>query len=120
MATKPQRLKLKTLQPRLRTLAPKLGGTKQRYSDVVGWSRLSRHERGYGTAWDKLRLEVLKRDGYVCQCDKCKAEGRVMSANQVDHITAKSEGGKDDPANLRAVSAECHRRITTEQRRRDR
>lgn len=62
------------------------------------WPTTSRHERGYGGAWDKLRLRILERDGYLCQM--CKAEGRVNEAKVVDHRTPKAKGGTDDMANL--------------------
>lgn len=88
-------------------------------SSTKGWAdkrRGSRHERGYGYAWDKLRLQILKRDSHLCQCPQCMGgEVRVMVATQVDHIKPKAQGGDDSPDNLRAVSAECHRRITLEQ-----
>jgi 5-methylcytosine-specific restriction protein A len=38
-----------------------------------------------------------------------------MPANEVDHIVPKANGGTDDPDNLRAVSHECHKRLTAEQ-----
>ena len=66
----------------------------------------SRHARGYGTAWDKLRAEVMKRDHGLCQ--PCDQEGRVTVAHAVDHITPKALGGTDDLANLQAICRECH------------
>ena len=81
----------------------------------MAWSKASRQSRGYGAAWDKLRLRILKRDGHLCQCDQCKATGRATLADQVDHIKPKAQGGTDDPANLRAVNSKCHARITQEQ-----
>jgi 5-methylcytosine-specific restriction enzyme A len=80
------------------------------------WGTKSRHERGYGSAWVTLRRTILKRDYGLCQCDMCKGGAlRTMLAQEVDHITPKAKGGTDDPANLRAVSSECHKRITAEQ-----
>lgn len=73
-------------------------------SESVGWrpdrERGSRHERGYGTDWDRLRVLILKRDHYLCQCDECKRTGRVLPAAEVDHIIPKTEGGSNDPINL--------------------
>jgi 5-methylcytosine-specific restriction protein A len=66
----------------------------------------SRHERGYGTAWDKLRKVVLQRDRHLCQL--CKEAGRVRVGTHVDHILAKANGGSDDLTNLRVVCASCH------------
>lgn len=70
------------------------------------WSRKSRHERGYGTAWDKLRKAILARDTHLCQ--PCKAKGRATAAQAVDHIKPKANGGTDDPSNLQAICNECH------------
>lgn len=67
-------------------------------------------ERGYGHAWRKLRESILKRDGYLCV--KCRGEGRLVEATDVDHIKAKAHGGTDDPGNLQALCAPCHREKT--------
>jgi 5-methylcytosine-specific restriction protein A len=72
----------------------------------VAWSRESRHARGYGTAWDKLRKRILARDKHLCQ--PCLRASRVTPASQVDHITPKAKGGTDDEGNLEAICAECH------------
>ena len=66
----------------------------------------SRHERGYGSAWDKLRLVILARDSYLCQ--PCLATGRPTPAKEVDHIIPKAEGGTDDPENLQGICTPCH------------
>lgn len=78
----------------------------------MAWPTTSRHERGYGTAWDKLRLSILKRDKYLCRCDECKKTYRLREATQVDHRIPKAQGGTDDPSNLCAINAECHKRKT--------
>jgi 5-methylcytosine-specific restriction protein A len=81
--------------------------------------RKSRHERGYGSAWEKLRLEILERDARICQ--PClKAGTRVHLASEVDHIVGKAEwqrlhrtlDGVDDPSNLQAINHDCHRAKT--------
>lgn len=71
----------------------------------------SRHERGYGHAWDKLRLTILARDHHLCQ--PCLTEGRLTPARTVDHITPKAQGGTDEPENLRAICDACHADKTT-------
>lgn len=83
----------------------------------------SRHVRGYGTAWDKLRLVVLKRDLYLCQCPECKSAGRITPANEVDHIIPRADfeagratGDSEALTNLRAVNEKCHDRLDLEQR----
>lgn len=68
--------------------------------------RGSRHERGYGSAWDKMRLRILARDAGLCQ--PCQAGGRVTVGNIVDHITPKAIGGTDDAGNLQCICRECH------------
>lgn len=75
-----------------------------------GWSRESRHKRGYGTAWDKVREQVLKRDKLLCQ--ECLRSGRYRQADHVDHITPKARGGADELANLQSLCSACHRAKT--------
>lgn len=73
-------------------------------------ARGSRHQRGYGSAWDKLRLVVMRRDRGLCQ--PCLAAGHVTAASAVDHILARARGGGDELGNLQAICSECHRRKT--------
>lgn len=75
----------------------------------------SRHERGYGYAWTKLRTRILRRDGYLCQ--PCKRAGRATQATEVDHITPKAQDGTDDPENLESTCAPCHERKTAREAR---
>lgn len=72
----------------------------------MAWPTTSRHERGYGKAWDKLRARILARDRQLCQ--PCRAAGRVTVAKQVDHKTPKAKGGTDEPQNLQAICKPCH------------
>jgi 5-methylcytosine-specific restriction protein A len=65
------------------------------------WSG-STTDRGYGWQWVKLRRQILKRDGYLCQA--C----RIRSADHVHHIKPKSEGGLDVPENLVSWCEQCH------------
>ena len=77
------------------------------------WSTESRHKRGYGAAWDKIRVIVLKRDNGLCQCDECQGgKVRLTLANEVHHIISKAKGGTDDLSNLQAINKECHKRET--------
>ena len=80
------------------------------------WSTESRHRRGYGSAWDRLRLVVLKRDNGLCQCNKCQGgKIRLTQANEVHHIVPKAKGGTDDLHNLQAINSECHKRETAKE-----
>lgn len=68
--------------------------------------RQSRHERGYGYQWEKLRKVVLQRDAGLCQ--PCRTKGTLTPANIVDHIIPKAEGGFDDMDNLQVICRRCH------------
>lgn len=80
----------------------------------MAWSKLSRQERGYGAAWDKVRKVVLARDCGLCQV--CAKAARVTPAKAVDHIVSKAKGEKlqwsqariDDPSNLQSICDPCH------------
>lgn len=74
----------------------------------------SRHERGYGSSWDKLRKQVLTEEP---MCRSCFEEhGVVTAATQVDHITPKAKGGTDARSNLRPICADCHAKKSAEDR----
>lgn len=66
----------------------------------------SRHQQGYGTAWDKLRKVVLARDFHLRQ--HCLAKGRPTPGNHVDHIKPKAKGGTDDLDDLQVLCRPCH------------
>lgn len=74
--------------------------------------RGSRHARGYGSKWDQLRIDVLRRDNGLCQ--ECLRNGKVTPVGHkpftafCDHITPKAEGGTDDMANLQTLCRPCH------------
>jgi 5-methylcytosine-specific restriction protein A len=66
---------------------------------------------GSGWRWQRLREQVLARDGGRCQlCGQ--------PAQQVDHIVPRADGGSDALDNLRAVCGRCHRVVTRNWRRR--
>ncbi|MNY29971.1 HNH endonuclease [compost metagenome] len=87
--------------------------------ETIGWKRDhlrgNRHERGYGTDWDRLRLLILKRDRYLCQCEYCSSTGHMLPATEVDHRIPKAEGGTDEPMNLCAINSDCHKRKTAKE-----
>lgn len=73
--------------------------------------RGTRHERGYGTAWDKRRAQVLQRDAGICQ--HCLREtGAVHEGTEVDHRVPKAQGGSDDLSNLQTICRPAHRAKT--------
>ena len=65
----------------------------------------SRHQRGYGRNWEKLRTLILANAVF---CRQCAAHGLVVLATTVDHIIPKSWGGTDAEENLQALCATCH------------
>lgn len=86
------------------------------------WPTTSRQSRGYGKEWQKARAFVLERDGHLCQCRHCKAEGRTTLATEVHHVKPKAECAAigwtqvqtDDPSNLASMSHDCHVRADAE------
>ncbi|MBD2779699.1 HNH endonuclease [Xenorhabdus szentirmaii] len=83
----------------------------------IGWQThqqgKSRHERGYGSKWDKIRQRILQRDKHLCQ--NCLPE-RAVEAKTVDHIKPKAHGGNDDDRNLQSLCWSCHNRKTATER----
>lgn len=80
--------------------------------------RGTRAQRGYGPAWDRLRLQVLSRDCHLCRT--CQRAGRLTVATEVDHVINKAEWQRqhgtfasvDDLSNLEAICAPHHRAKT--------
>lgn len=97
-------------QPGCHALVPGGGYCQAHKAQSSGWNRYdrgSRHVRGYGAQWEKIRKQVLGRDHGLCRV--CLAIGRVTPATAVDHIIPKSRGGGDDLGNLQAICDSCHR-----------
>jgi 5-methylcytosine-specific restriction endonuclease McrA len=66
----------------------------------------------YGTEfWRVRRREILERDP---EC-RLRLPGCTGTSTEVDHIVRPSDGGSNDPANLRGVCNGCHRQRTIEQ-----
>jgi hypothetical protein len=63
--------------------------------------------------WKTLRATILRRDKGRCQAEG-DADGIICgaTATDVDHVIPASQGGTDDPSNLRALCAWHHRRKT--------
>lgn len=99
------KIRLKSLPPRLAVLPPRFDSTKK----ATSWTtegRASRHERGYGKEWDRLRKQILRRDGGLCLT--CLREGATTAAYAVDHVIPKAEGGTDDETNLASICRPHH------------
>lgn len=111
--------RLKALPPRLSTLPSRLKSASPEPGES-GWAareRLhgNRHQRGYGTEWDKIRLIILKRDKYLCQT--CYQQGIITPANIVDHVIPKAQDGTDDHDNLSTICNPCHKAKTARESR---
>lgn len=86
----------------------------------MAWSKESSSSRGYGARWQKLRLVILRRDKYLCQCTECAQRLVPRPASEVNHKVSKAEARRlgwteeqiDHPSNLEAVNSDCHKRIT--------
>lgn len=84
----------------------------------MAFSKETRQSRGYGAAWDKLRLVVIERDHGLCQ--PCRRGGRVAVGNEVDHVVPKAEAKRkgwtqqqmDDLSNLQFICTSCHKTKT--------
>ncbi|MCP5009014.1 MAG: HNH endonuclease [Aestuariibacter sp.] len=72
-------------------------------------------ERGYSTAWRKLRKIIIRRDQGLCQA--CRRKGKVTAGRDVDHITPKSRGGTDSVENLQLLCVACHKSKTATEKR---
>jgi 5-methylcytosine-specific restriction endonuclease McrA len=87
-------------------------GNKKRAPD----KRPSSSARGYGSsAWQKLRQQVIARDGSVC-----RACGLVALRPHVDHIVAKEvhEAAECTPAEgLQVLCGPCHAKKTARETR---
>lgn len=96
---------------RLKAAKPRLQAAPQR-----AWaSQGTGSSRGYGAQWQRVRDQVMVRDGGLCQ--PCQRHGVAMPAREVDHIVPRSQwhltgSARDDvdgPANLQAICRECHK-----------
>lgn len=73
--------------PRLPTLKPRLGVLDAQPVRLLS-TKAGASERVRGSAWARIRAQVLVRDAYTCQ--GC---GRVSADNEVDHIKPLEQGG---------------------------
>ncbi|HDR9100695.1 HNH endonuclease [Burkholderia vietnamiensis] len=103
-----------------RALVDVPGYCERHQSEATGWASPrwsgSRHERGYGSRWVKIRERIMKRDNGLCQ--QCLRARKVTRAEHVDHIVSKASGGTDTDSNLEALCGPCHRAKTARERRR--
>lgn len=73
------------------------------------WQRGSAASRGYDRNWQKVRAIKLDQCP-LCECDRCKAMGRVKAANTVHHIQPVSTHPhlRLVMSNLKSMTYHCH------------
>lgn len=100
--------RINMLKPRLCT------GVAARPNNRWSDHNLTRQQRGYGALWERVRKQVLLRDGGLCQ--PCLRRGYTTpNCNTVDHIVPKARGGSDDMLNLQCICSgpgSCHQKKT--------
>jgi len=73
--------------------------------------RLSRQQRGYGAAWERIRDQVLREEQRCAWGSLPNEDGPCWSdSSTADHIVPKAQGGTDDRENLRALCREHQQR----------
>lgn len=100
--------KLSMLQPAVKQVSTEIAARLPTSLAFADDRRGSAHSRGYDYRWQKLRLRILERDNYRCQCADCQASGWPKLAQEVDHVVNKANGGTDDPSNLQSMNRDCH------------
>ncbi len=85
---------------------------KHAHEAVNEWIKAPGKSGRGGRPWRRLRDQVLKRDGFLCQCEACQTRRMPLVAHEVDHIKSLADGGNDDPENLRAINRDCHQAKT--------
>jgi len=81
-----------------------------RQTRASGWHEYgkgkTRHERGYGKAYQRVRRLVIERDQGLCQ--QCKRMGKLTPGAEVDHIKPLAHGGDHSSDNLEYLCRACH------------
>ena len=87
---------------------------KEVYSHYNKYRRNPESKRRYGRAWKRIRDRYIAKEPF---CELCKANGRMVLAEEVHHIKPLSAGGDSSEENLLALCKSCHSRITRQYRR---
>lgn len=70
----------------------------------MAWPTTSRHQRGYGTAHDKMRKHLLAT---VVTCEECERQGRTTAGTIADHILPLANGGTGERSNYQLLCKDC-------------
>lgn len=109
-----------------RSRGPCVEHATQRRKDV-DLRRGSRHERGYGSAWDKISARWKAKhpccgeraDGKLygeqsaCVRAGLRNPGAPTNRTATDHIVTRDNGGTDEESNLQTLCQRCHSVKTT-------
>lgn len=70
----------------------------------MAWPTTSRHQRGYGTAHDKMRAHLMRT---VILCEECTRRDRVTVGTIADHKVPLSRGGTGERSNYQLLCQDC-------------
>jgi 5-methylcytosine-specific restriction protein A len=70
----------------------------------MAWPTTSRHQRGYGTAHDKIRADLIRT---VVLCEECTRHDRVTVGTIADHIVNLARGGTGERSNYQLLCKAC-------------
>lgn len=70
----------------------------------MAWPTTSRHQRGYGTAHDKMRALLIRT---VITCEECDRNGRTKLGTIADHIKPLANGGTGERSNYQLLCKDC-------------
>lgn len=70
----------------------------------MAWPTTSRHQRGYGTAHDKMRAHLIAT---VILCEECTRQGRSTPGVIADHIKPLAKGGTGARSNYQLLCRDC-------------
>jgi 5-methylcytosine-specific restriction protein A len=70
----------------------------------MAWPTTSRHQRGYGTAHDKMRAHLIAT---VILCEECTRQGRSTPGTIADHIKPLANGGTGTRSNYQLLCRPC-------------
>lgn len=80
-------------------------GKEGRTPSKIPWYHINM-PRVIQSGWYAMRWFIFERDEFACQvCGQTAPSARL----EVDHLIEVSEGGTDDPANLRTLCFACNR-----------
>ena len=95
------------------TCQPIIDANKKVQGQIYDTRRGKTAARGYDAQWNKIRIQAKAEGMWVCQCDRCKAMGRIKAVTKSDpvhHIKPvdKYPGLRLELSNLVSMTRVCH------------